>query len=68
MIELGLEPIMAEIVNLKNFKKQKARALKERTAADNRVKYGTPKHLRNQMKAQNLLEKKRLEGAKLKDE
>ncbi len=56
---------MTEIVNLNRFKKQKARVEKEKTAADNRIKFGTPKHLRNQNKAQNILEKNRFEGKKL---
>jgi uncharacterized protein DUF4169 len=34
---------MAEIVNLKRVKKEKARAAKEREASLNRVRYGTPK-------------------------
>ena len=38
---------MAEIVNLRRAKKAKARAAKEKTAADNRVAFGTPKSLKD---------------------
>ena len=51
------------------FKKAKARAEKDIKAANNRIEFGTPKHLKSKAKAQNLLELKRLEMAKLqKDE
>ncbi len=56
---------MAEITNLNKFKKAKARAEKEIKAANNRIEFGTPKHLKSKAKAQNLLELKRLEMAKL---
>lgn len=59
---------MAEIVNLKTFRKQKARAEKEQAASENRAKFG-------RTKAEKLLEKAkadqaatRLDGHKLGDE
>lgn len=56
---------MAEITNLNKFKKAKARAERELKAANNRIEFGTPKHLKSKAKAQNLLELKRIEMAKL---
>ncbi len=49
------------VVNLNKFKKQKARQEKEIRAQNNRIEFGTPKHLKNKAKAENLIEKKRLE-------
>jgi hypothetical protein len=37
---------MADIVNLRRTRKNKARAVKEKQAEDNRVKFGTPKSLK----------------------
>ncbi len=37
---------MTDIVNLKNVRKQKARAEKEKSAEANRIKHGTPTALR----------------------
>jgi hypothetical protein len=37
---------MAEIVNLNRARKAKAKAAAEKVAANNRIKHGTPKHLR----------------------
>ena len=37
---------MADIVNLRRTRKNKARAVKEKQAEDNRVKFGTPKPLK----------------------
>lgn len=59
---------MGEIINLRRIKKQKARDANEKIAAENRIKFGTPKHLRNVTKAQNKLEQMKLDGHKLKDE
>jgi hypothetical protein len=42
---------MAEIVNLRNARKAKARGEKEKAAESNRTLHGTPKHLRNLAKA-----------------
>jgi hypothetical protein len=38
---------MADIVNLRRARKAKARATKEKEAADNRVSFGTPKALKD---------------------
>jgi hypothetical protein len=38
---------MAEIINLKRARKARAKADKDKTAEANRIKHGTPKHLRN---------------------
>ena len=43
---------MADIVNLNQVRKAKAKALAEKSAADNRVKHGTPKALRKLSKAE----------------
>jgi hypothetical protein len=58
---------MAEIVNLNRVRKAKAKAQAEKTAANNRIKHGTPKHLRKQgeaerKKAERDIDQKRLEG------
>jgi hypothetical protein len=37
---------MAELVNFRRAKKAKARTAKEKEAEDNRVKFGTPKALK----------------------
>lgn len=56
---------MSEITNLNKFRKTKAKTEKEVRAQNNRVQFGTPKHLKSQAKGENLLEKKRLESKKL---
>ncbi len=42
---------MAAIVNLNRARKAKARNEKAKTAEQNRIQYGTPKHQRNLAKA-----------------
>lgn len=59
---------MGEVINLNQFKKQKARSEKQKNAENNRILFGTPKSLKEQAKKQNklednLLERKRLEKA-----
>jgi hypothetical protein len=56
---------MAEIVNLRRAKKQKARAAKEREAASNRVRFGTAKSERKVTLARSEKERSDLEGKKL---
>jgi hypothetical protein len=56
---------MAELVNLRNARKQKARAEKEKTAAANRVLHGTPKALRKLTDAQKDKAEQRLSGHEL---
>ena len=58
---------MAEIVNLNRVRKARAKAEAEKTAANNRVKHGTPKHLRKlsaaeRKKAEAEIDAKRLDG------
>jgi hypothetical protein len=57
---------MAEIVNLNRARKAKAKAAAEKAAANNRIKHGTPKHLRKlsaaeRAKALRDIEQKRLD-------
>jgi hypothetical protein len=44
---------MAEIVNLRRARKQKARTEKDKSAEANRVTHGTPKDLRDLAKARS---------------
>jgi hypothetical protein len=58
---------MADLINLRNARKNKARAEKEKTAAANRVLHGTPKTARKleearRQSAENRLAQHRLDG------
>ena len=55
---------MAEIVNLRQKRKQVQRKVAEDKAAANRAQHGTPKPLRRQREAEAALERKRLEDHK----
>ena len=60
---------MAEIVNLNRARKAKTKAQAEKTAANNRVKHGTPKALRKlsdaeRRKVQAQIDAKRLDEKK----
>jgi hypothetical protein len=59
---------MGEVVNLNRARKAKARAAAEKTAANNRVKHGTPKHLRKKGDAERNRTEAELEGKRLDDE
>ncbi len=59
---------MAELINLRNARKQKAKAEKDKTAAANRVLHGTPKSLRKLTDAQKEQAAGRLSGHKLEKE
>jgi hypothetical protein len=59
---------MAEIVNLKRAKKAKARAAKEDEAAANRVRFGTPKQLRELTKARSEKAARDLDAGRLEDD
>jgi len=64
---------MAEIVNLNRARKARAKAEAERTAENNRVKFGTPKALRKKSDAERRknereLDAKRLDPKRLDDE
>ena len=56
---------MAEIVNLNRARKAKAKGEKDKTAKANRVKHGTPKHLRNLTEARKNKADQVLSGHKL---
>jgi hypothetical protein len=56
---------MAELVNLRRAKKEKARAAKEREAASNRARFGTAKSERKVTLARSEKERATLEGKKL---
>ncbi len=56
---------MAEIINLRRTKKQKARAAKERDADVNRVRFGTPKSQEKVNSARSDKARRDLEGKKL---
>lgn len=58
---------MAEIINLKNARKQKARAAKEAQAAQNRVLFGQTKAEKLKQAREKTLADTRLDGHK-KDE
>ena len=58
---------MAEIVNLKRVRKQKARGEKDKAAEANRAKHGTPKRLRELNKAEADKAAQDIEGHKLTD-
>jgi len=59
---------MGEVVNLNRARKAKAKAEAEKTAANNRVKHGTPKHLRKKGDAERNRTEAELEGKRLDDE
>ncbi|MBE0579236.1 DUF4169 family protein [Devosia sp.] len=58
---------MAEIINLRNARKQKARAAKDVQAAQNRVLFGQTKAEKLRQASEKALAEKRIEGHK-KDE
>jgi hypothetical protein len=53
---------MADIVNLRQARKRKARAEKEAKAAENRVAFGRPKAERSVSQAQREIDLRRLDG------
>ena len=58
---------MAEIINLRMARKRKARAEGEKNAADNRLKFGQTKAVREKNKAETARKTKHLDGHKLTD-
>jgi len=56
---------MAEILNLRQARKKRAKAEKEKAAEANRVKHGTPKQLRDLSKARSELSRLKLENSRL---
>ncbi|MBH0236705.1 DUF4169 family protein [Methylobrevis albus] len=59
---------MGDVVNLRMARKQKQRAAKEATAAENRVRFGRTKAERERETALAELEAVRLEGHRRPDE
>lgn len=57
----------AEIVNLRGVKKRKARATKDERAAENRAKFGTPKHVSKLSGALREKERRDIDGKKRDD-
>ena len=56
---------MAEIINMRQARKAKARAEAEKTASDNRVKFGRTKAEKSLAKAEKALQDKRIDGQRL---
>ncbi len=59
---------MADIVNLNHARKAKAKAAKEKTAANNRIKHGTPKHLRKLSEAERKKREAEIDAQRLDEE
>jgi hypothetical protein len=59
---------MAEIINLRRFRKDKERNAKEKDADENRRRFGLPKSERERVKAEKDLTARRLDAHKLDDE
>ena len=59
---------MADIVNLNRERKARAKAAAEKTAANNRVKHGTPKALRKLSEADRKKAAAQIEAARLDDD
>jgi hypothetical protein len=57
--------VAAEIVNLRQVRKQKARTEKEQQAQENRVRFGQSKAAKRLVKSKDNLDQKRLDGALL---
>ena len=57
----------AEVVNLRRFRKQKARAVREQQAAANRAAFGRPKHERERTKAERQLQERHLDALQRED-
>ncbi|HLV82430.1 MAG TPA: DUF4169 family protein [Devosia sp.] len=58
---------MAEIINLRNVRKQKARADKATAAEQNRIKFGRSKAEKQLSAAEQALADKRIDGHKRDD-
>lgn len=56
---------MADVVNLRQARKQKARSEKEQKAAENRAQYGRPKHEKAVTRALKAQVEKALDQGKL---
>ncbi len=58
---------MGEVVNLNRYRKLKAKAERERKAAEKRARFGAPKAERAKTSAEQALEARRLDGAERDD-
>lgn len=58
---------MAEIINLRSARKQKARSAKETEAAENRLKFGRTKAEKDLAKAKSELDGRRIDAHKRED-
>jgi hypothetical protein len=58
---------MGDVVNLNRYRKLKARAERERKAAEKRARFGTPKSERVKSSAERALEARLLDGARRDD-
>ncbi len=58
---------MADIVNLNRARKAKSKTDAEKTAANNRVKHGTPKALRKLSDAERKKEQSQIDAKRLDD-
>ncbi len=58
---------MADIVNLKNFKKHRVRVERSAKAAENRIKFGQTKAKKQLTAAEMILVEKQLDGHKRED-
>ena len=56
---------MAEIINLRQVRKAKARAVEDATAASNRIAFGQPKKAKTLQQRRKVLENERHEGHRL---
>jgi hypothetical protein len=59
---------MAELINLRQARKAKAKAQKEKAAETNRILHGTPKAVRKLSEARKDKTEHRLAGHRLEDE
>ncbi len=59
---------MGEVVNLNRARKQRAKTQAEKSAANNRVKHGTPKHLRKKGDTERKRAHTELEGKRLDED
>jgi hypothetical protein len=59
---------MADIVNLNRARKAKTKAAAEKTAANNRIKHGTPKHLRKLSEAERKKAEAEIDAKRLEDD
>lgn len=59
---------MGDVVNLNRVRKDRAKAKAEKTAASNRVQFGTPKHLRKKGEAERKKTEREIEGKRLDGE